>query len=333
MRKKGPKVATLYPRPKARSRRQGGVSVGGCDPEYVECRLCRRAYRIILISHVRYKHQMDLEQYLERFPRSILFSTATRERISENVTEHFERVGRHWTPDRIKEAIGRRKRKREPLNARSVFDQDKALYEAAYGHFGSWDRALRASGLDPREVRLNRRWSKSDILKEIRRLSRSKECVYGSRMLRREYNLVQATAAAFGSWRAGVEAAGVAPLLRLPVRWTKRAVTDRIHERAGRSESLRGSDVYRQDARLMKAPRRLFRESWPELVLKLGYLYPWRVWLSRNDVIRILRRRRSECRGLPTKAVRRQLKHLSAGVRRHFTSWDAALSAARITGA
>jgi hypothetical protein len=333
MRNPTAKSAVPDPARSAPGRREVSLRVGSHDQEFVECRLCRRPFRIISISHVRYKHGIDLDEYLGRFPEAILFSADTRGRISERVTEHFERLGRHWTPDRIREAIGRRQRDRKPLNARSVFLQDKALYEAAYSHFHSWDKALRVSGVNPKEVRRKRHWTTSEILGEIRRLSETREYAYGSRMLRRHYGLVQAAAAAFGSWRAAVEKAGVVPLIEAPLHWTRRSVIDRIHELARRSESLRTREVNRREARLLKAARRLFRESWPELIRKLGYPYPQRVTLGRQGILRILRCWERDIRGLPGRTVEHRLRNLSAAVRKHFASWEAALDAARTRGA
>jgi hypothetical protein len=108
------------------------------DSESIECRLCRRAFRTISISHVRYRHGIDLDDYRERFPKEVLTSEETKQRASETVSAHYELRGRHWTPERVRGTVKTLNSRGEPLNARAVFLSRKALYEAAYSFFGSF---------------------------------------------------------------------------------------------------------------------------------------------------------------------------------------------------
>lgn len=242
----------------------------------VRCALCHQDFKAISISHVRVRHGIDLEEYMERFPRANLSSADTRQRLSNGVSAHYEVLGRYWTRKRIREELRRRGKDGRPLNARAVFLEDRALYEAAYSLFRSWDRALRASGFSPSEVRRYRRWTPQEVLREIRSLHADHQLVLGSRLIRRRPELAAAAAKHFGSWRAAVEKAGFRPLTRPAASWTRREVISRIRDRAKRGSALNSREVCKHETGLWRAAKRLFRKPWPQLIRSLGYQIPRR---------------------------------------------------------
>jgi hypothetical protein len=59
-----------------------------------------------------------------------------------------------WSKESVVEAVLRRELKGLPLNAGSLKGTHQSLLRAAKKFFGSWDVALEAAGIDPKEVRL-----------------------------------------------------------------------------------------------------------------------------------------------------------------------------------
>jgi hypothetical protein len=243
------------------------------DSESIECRLCRRAFRTISISHVRYRHGIDLDDYRERFPKEVLTSEETKQRASETVSAHYELRGRHWTPERVRGTVKTLNSRGEPLNARAVFLSRKALYEAAYSFFGSWDHVLREARINPEEVRLNRKWSRDRVLEEFRGYHAKGELSYGSHLCRRRPDLVLAADALFGSWREAIKEAGLEALASPKTEWNRRKVVSRIRERAEQGESLLAGKVHREDSALWKSAKRFYMAPWPILIRNLGYAY------------------------------------------------------------
>lgn len=300
------------------------------EEESVRCRLCRRDFKAISFSHVRYRHGIDLAEYLERFPRTNISSAGTRQKLSDRVRAHLERQGRLWTKARVKDETLRLWRQRRHLNAQTVYREARDLYEAACSLFGSWDKALRAAGLRPIDVRRNRKWSPREVVRVIREVQRAGQLKYGSKLLRRRPELVQAAVKAFGSWRAALSEAGLESLAPPPTRWTRREVIARIRRRAERRESLLSKEVVRHETALWKAARRFFGEPWCDLIRRLGYLYPGHETWSREKVVRELRRRKRAAAKLGASTIRRKTPTLAYAAREQFGSWEAACRAAGI---
>ncbi len=75
---------------------------------------------------------------------------------------------RKWSRDEIVARLQERSRRHQGLNSGTVQREDSGLLVAAIRHFGSYNEALSAAGVDPADVRLRRRWSREDVLRELR---------------------------------------------------------------------------------------------------------------------------------------------------------------------
>jgi len=75
---------------------------------------------------------------------------------------------RRWDRDSIVDVLRTTHRKRQPLNSGAIQKRDPGMHAAAVRHFGSYDGALRAAGLDPLKLRQRRRWSKQEVLAELK---------------------------------------------------------------------------------------------------------------------------------------------------------------------
>lgn len=84
---------------------------------------------------------------------------------------------RRWTRDSIVFELKERHRDGESLNSGALQREDPGAHAAAVRHFGSYDDALRAAGLDPAKLRRRRRWTKEDTLRELKGFAKKRGAV------------------------------------------------------------------------------------------------------------------------------------------------------------
>lgn len=131
--------------------------------------------------------------------------------LREAGVEHLAAKRRRWSGTAVIEAIRTRKRAGQPVNCRIVAGTDRSLYWAARRYLGGWDEALRATGIDPEQVRLRHRpWTPDDVVRElIRRAEDGQPAICLSSI--RPTTLRSACVTHFGSFEEAAEAAGVDP--------------------------------------------------------------------------------------------------------------------------
>src|SRR5829696_2146401 len=153
-------------------------------------------------------------------------------------------------------------------------------------------------------------WDKPEILRAIKKLDKQKKDLSYNAMTRRMQPLVSAAAYHFGSYRAAVERAGIdyATVIRRP-RWTRPLIIGLIKNAKRRGEDLHWSAVTRR--------------------LDADEVNRYRKW-NKNSIVFELRGRAKEHEPLNSGAVQRDDPGLHAAAVRHFSSYDAALRAARL---
>jgi hypothetical protein len=114
-----------------------------------------------------------------------------------------------WDEEKIIRRIKERARSHEPLNSKSMQDQDSKLFNAALNYFGGWDKALEAAGISPDEVYKRRRWNSDVIKREIKVLQRKGEDLAAPNMRQNHSSLYSAACKYFGTWTAAREACGI----------------------------------------------------------------------------------------------------------------------------
>ena len=186
------------------------------EVESVTCRLCGRDFRALISSHLFRKHGYDPEHPVLDYG-AVFADAPTRSRDTvrahrRGLANHFERIGRRWTPARIRRAIRSRRTERRPLNYIDVFRTDPSLVKAARRIHGSWGAALEREGIRYEDVRLWRRWTREGVLKAIRALPRP---LRGHDVRQVDAGLGYGAARLFGTWNKACQAAGVA----LPPPW------------------------------------------------------------------------------------------------------------------
>jgi hypothetical protein len=140
---------------------------------------------------------------------------------------------KRWDRAAIVAAIHAQVRARRPLASSKA---PQRLVAAARWHFGSWEAALAAAGIEPDAVRLQRApITRREVLARIRGMARGGAVVRAS-TLKRLVKL-DTVRKLFGSIDAAVRAAGLEPVLTHGnLKWTPARVIGELKARAARGE-------------------------------------------------------------------------------------------------
>ncbi len=176
-----------------------------------------------------------------------------------------------WSRQIIISAIQERVSQGLRINAQAVEDSNPRLYGAGSRFFGAgWSGAVEAAGYEYENVRGCHRWTRKRIIEELQQGSADKIVFSFSDRKRLPIKIHAATIRLFGSFEAGVIAAG----LRLEKRkfWTKELVIKEVRSRVKRGESINAKTILREVGGLYGA-RRLFAGSWESVVEAAGFNY------------------------------------------------------------
>ncbi len=125
--------------------------------------------------------------------------------------------------------------------------------------FGSWERALTASGLDADEISRYRRWDRNSIVFELRCRQREREALNSGSLQGEDPGLHAAAVRHFGNYDAALRAARVDPeKVRRRRTWDKAAVLKTLKSARRNGSHLSDSAVRREHPALYGAAVRLF---------------------------------------------------------------------------
>lgn len=185
---------------------------------------------------------MIIELYEKELP--LVFRSHNDEKLRRSAKKHFggwrravESLGlgsemkRKWTKESIIDAILYRRAAGHSLY-RTVYD-DKPLFYAAVNHFGNWQAALSAAGIQSRVLQ---RWSKELVVERLRELSKKYP---GQNVRKLDTNLAAVAYRLFGSLGNALEAAGIQSQDKS---WSKERIIAVIRDRyeAGECKRLAG---------------------------------------------------------------------------------------------
>lgn len=187
--------------------------MGEDDRDAILCRLCRSSFRAIIATHLVKRHGFAVEHpvqdFKKRFGLPVAISSATASLKRASIRRHHERVGSAWDRERVRRHMRRRARKQQPLNLKAVERDDPRLLKAAVRIYGAWDTALLDCGLQPRNIRLARVWTRELVVRAIRARNRAGEALNACAIKDDDRGLLQAAINRFGSWNSALESAGV----------------------------------------------------------------------------------------------------------------------------
>jgi hypothetical protein len=116
---------------------------------------------------------------------------------------------RKWDRPSILFELRELARDKEPLNSGAIQKSDPGLHAAAVRHFGTYDAALRAAKLEPAEHRQRRRWTREQVVKELKSLYRGGKRPTTAALRKQHSALYGAATRLFGGMPAALAGAGV----------------------------------------------------------------------------------------------------------------------------
>ncbi len=117
-------------------------------------------------------------------------------------------IYRKWDRHSILFELRSLAREGESINSGAIQKEDAGLHAAAVRHFGSYDASLRAAKLDPRHYRQRRRWTKQEVLKELKGLFKGRKRPTTAGIRKSHSALYGAATRLFGGLPAALKAAG-----------------------------------------------------------------------------------------------------------------------------
>ena len=114
-----------------------------------------------------------------------------------------------WPPAKILLVIRNLSQRRRPLRKKELEERFGSMVSAARRIFGSWSKAILASGVDPAKLRRVVPWTRERVLEAL--LTRALRNQPVSARLMEPRSIVEAGRRFFGSWSATLEAAGLDP--------------------------------------------------------------------------------------------------------------------------
>jgi len=249
----------------------------GDTAAFVRCRLCGREYRFIN-WHLVYTHGWDspdaAEEYRRRFPTAPLVSAETRRRARASQRRHFERLGRSWTQQRLRDFVRHRRAEGLPLNVGAIERDCETAYAAARHLFGSWKNLIESCGLPYRKIAQRVRWSRQALLDEIRWAFQNGLDMSYAGTLKRDSALLATANDRFGKWSSALKAAGIDPRLAMQRHpWSRASVVRAIRAIKGPLIAGRLPEKY---STLISAAKRHFG-GWVNAVRSAGRPYPGRL--------------------------------------------------------
>ena len=170
-----------------------------------------------------------------------------------------------WTRQLIISLIKDAKRKGYDLHWSAVTKRRDELGRAAFASlqkrlFGSWDRALSASGLDADDIARYRKWDRDSILYELKARAREGEPLNSGAIQKEDPGLHAAAVRHFGSYDDALRRAKVNPaLVRKRRRWDRQQVIRELRAFKRKHKDLSDGLLRKQAPALYGAALRLFR--------------------------------------------------------------------------
>jgi hypothetical protein len=284
--------------------------------QFVRCRICRDRLRVISGLHLS-KHETDRETYMEAYGLTPDELIAKDFRVIQSSRRKYFPHGKGDWIAAIKQVY---KRERN-ITAKHLQGKYRHLYDQGVWIFGDWDKALRAAGFDPEQIRLRRAWDEEKIVRGIRRLRDRQLPHYAYYVMKNHQGLFRKALRQYDSWDGALVAAGI----------VKMAVVGQLHgSRLGVLRNLRDAldGLSKADISVgLKLQAEYYfgslRKATAALKKDRRLSHGW----SKPKILRILSRMHRAKVGLAYAKVRREFPALVSAAEAYFGSWGKALYA------
>jgi len=246
------------------------------------------------------------------------------------------RKNRKWTAEVVIEEIKKWHATGQPLYSHNVRKNFQELLASGIRYFGSWQKAVESAGITYDDVRRYKHWSKDRIVAQIQLLyGQGVDLSFRAMMLSKYNSMVYAAIRPnhFGSWKAALTAAGMAPEEIYRYRsWDEESILVEIRRLKSTGADLSSKTMDETANPLIATARRRFG-NWGTAVEKAGIDYTAvrrrRRW-TREMIVEGIRDLQGKGVKLQSGEVRKAAPALFAAAckPRFFGSWSKALAMA-----
>jgi hypothetical protein len=172
--------------------------------DFVRCRICGKQLSVISGRHLS-THGTDSETYIDEYRLSLdqLCSKTFRANHSSR-SNYCPHNKREWIA-----AIKKVHKQHGQIFAGYLQHNLPHLYNQGVWLFGDWDKALRAAGFAPEQMRMWAFWDQAKLISQIQRLRERNLPLYAKYVLDDHKKLFSAARRQFGSWPKALVAAGI----------------------------------------------------------------------------------------------------------------------------
>jgi len=246
-----------------------------------------------------------------------------------------------WSKEKIISAILDFKKNKKKLNSNHVQINHNLLYAAALRYFGSWEKAIGASGLNYSNVRIKRpfrKWSKKMILEEIQNRKKQGMKIHTMAVIAQDDGLYSAAKRYFKnrSWRGVIKLAGFDPIEESPKRiWTRDKLIHEIKERHAKKLPLYSYYLTKNKMAGMVGAAVFFFKSWKGAIEAAGLDYEEiravrHYWWTKQKILSQIKELEEKGERLSSKETHRKHADLFGAAIAHFGSWSSAVYATGI---
>lgn len=116
---------------------------------------------------------------------------------------------RHWSKRAIQQELRKRRKTGLGVNSRIIQQELPGLYGAAVRRFGSYEEALRQSGVNPATIVQRRQWSRAEVIRQLQAFEKKYKLVSQVTLRNFDSGLLRAVRIYFGDLKSGIRAAKI----------------------------------------------------------------------------------------------------------------------------
>jgi hypothetical protein len=114
-----------------------------------------------------------------------------------------------WSKESILNELNNRHENNQLLDTKSIIEENRTLFDACKYYFGSYEKAINASGLNYDSIRERKKWSKNKVIHELRKRVSNNLSVNVDTVLKEDSSLLNACIRYFGSYKNAIENIGL----------------------------------------------------------------------------------------------------------------------------